>query len=56
MQKPNAVLVASPCPPTASQWAVLRIKAYIGDIRNPIGVIPELELPMVVRAYNCLTY
>ena len=44
MQKPNAVLVASPCPPTASQWAVLRIKAYIGAIRKPIGVIPAVEV------------
>ena len=45
MQKPNTVLVAvrhSPCPPTASQWAAVRTKAYIGDIRNPIGVIPVL--------------
>ena len=44
VQKPNAVLVAVchfPLSPTAPQWAAVRIKAYIGDIRNPIGVIPE---------------
>ena len=35
MQKPNTVLVASPCPPTASQWAALRIKAYLVDRGNP---------------------
>ena len=32
--------VTSPRPPAAPQWAAVRIKAYIGDIRNPIGVIP----------------
>ena len=35
VQKPNTVLVASPCPPTASQWAALRIKAYLVDRGNP---------------------
>ena len=33
--------VTSLRPPTASQWAAVRIKAYIGDIRNPLGVIPD---------------
>ena len=34
--------VTSPRPPTAPQWTAVRIKAYIGDIRNPIGVIPDV--------------
>ena len=35
--------ITSPRPPTAPQWAAVRIKAYIGDIRNPIGVIPVVQ-------------
>ena len=35
VQKPNTVLVASPCPPTVSQWAAVRIKAYLVDRGNP---------------------
>ena len=35
MQKPITVLVDSPCPPTASQWAAVRIKAYLVDRGNP---------------------
>ena len=41
MQKHNTVLVAVLRPPVTSQRAAVRIKAYIWDIRNPLGVIPE---------------
>ena len=45
MQKPITVLVDSPCPPTVSQWAAVRIKAYLVDRGNPQvtpGAIPPL--------------
>ena len=56
MQKPNTVLVAvrhSPCPPTASQWAAVRIKAYNRDIHNPLEVIPGAGAQE--RVFNVLT-
>ena len=45
MQKRNTVLVAVLRPPVTSQQLAARIKAYVGDICNPIGVIPAALLP-----------
>ena len=32
-------------PPTASQWAAVRIKAYIGHKFNPIELTPAMDSP-----------
>ena len=55
MQKPKTVFGRNSRPPTASQWAAVRIKAYIGDIRSPIGVIPVLSQASYIIMNMCNT-